>query len=510
MFTVKDLAQLKNKGISAELVEWQLSQFSKGVKPINLVAPATIGKGIMVVENRTRYIDLANNSKKLRLLKFVPASGAASRMFKDLFEYQEKQKSDQDAKTEMPKSVTEFFEHIHRFAFYSALNQKCANSGGVDSLIKSHEYGKILDALLEKDGLAYGELPKGLLLFHKADNNRVCTPFEEHLTEGALYAKSENNQVKIHFTVSPEHQHAFTKLKDSILPWYENKYKVHFDISFSVQKPSTDTIAVTTDNTPFYKSDGTILFRPGGHGALIENLNEMDADIIFIKNIDNVVPESKVSVTVEYKKLLAGILIESREKVFSVLKELKQNTNNKAGHADALKLISDVFQVKLNIDFNELSPDEIAKILIDRLDRPIRVCGVVKNQGEPGGGPFIVLNENSVEYIQIVESSQVDSANATQQKILQSSTHFNPVDLVCSVTDINGKKYNLKQFVDNDTCFISKKSKSGRDLKALELPGLWNGAMAGWNTILVEVPVETFNPVKTVNDLLRPAHQNEF
>lgn len=502
MFTERDRELFASKNISSEKVQWQIEQFIKGVEPVKLERAATSEKEIIVLENFEDYIRLYDNSE-IDVLKFVPASGAASRMFKVLFEFKFKLEEEPETDIEDFPSIKKFFTNIKKFAFYNELNKLLLDQGGVERLINGKKYGVILNGLLTSEGLDYGQLPKGLLSFHFYAGGVARTPFEEHLEEGAKYAYSKGKTVKLHFTVSPEHVNAFKKHKELVVNKYQEMYDVKYDISFSVQKPSTDTIAVTEEDKPFY-DDGEILFRPGGHGALIENLNDIDADIIYIKNIDNVVPEKRIGNTIKYKKALGGYILEVQKKVFDLIIAL-ENSPEEQIIGDAKQLLSNTF----NLSESCINKDEdnLVSSLIDRLNRPIRVCGMVKNEGEPGGGPFLVTNKNGCVSPQVVESSQVNLNVPEQKEIFENSTHFNPVDLVCSVRNYKGEKFNLPDYVDLDTCFISHKSKDGRDLKALELPGLWNGAMAGWNTIFIEVSMDTFNPVKTINDLLRDAHQ---
>ena len=445
MFTPSDLAQLEARGISVEKAEKQLHSFTNGFPELDIVSAAAVGNGVLnpteeeidaYVKAWQDYLDEGHT-----VLKFVPASGAASRMFKDLFEYLET--------GEKTKFIEKFLCEKEHFAFAPQL------AGLDEQAAVSH---------LLKD-MNYGNLPKGLLLFHSYEDG-ARTPALEHLVEGAMYAASKG-EVNIHFTVSHEHLPLFQAHLAENKATYEEKLGVKFHISYSEQKPSTDTLAANPDGTPFRTTDGKLLFRPGGHGALIENLNEQSADVIFIKNIDNVVPDRLKGDTIRYKQLLAGVLVAEQKKVFEKL----QDPN--------------------------LAPEEKAK-----LQRPLRVCGVVKNTGEPGGGPFLVREEDGTISCQILESSQISNP-----ALMQQATHFNPVDLVCATRDADGKPYYLPDFVDEKTGFISHKSKDGKELLALELPGLWNGAMSRWNTIFVEVPISTFNPVKTINDLLRPEHQ---
>ena len=395
---------------------------------------------------------------------------------------------------------------FEKFAFYDDLNAACEKMSGKDisALVSEGNYKAVVAALLEAAGLNYGALPKGLLKFHRyEDGNR--TPLEEHLVEGALYAANKNGKVNVHFTVSPEHRRLFEALVADKAAVYAKKYGVDYNVTFSEQKPSTDTIAADMDNQPF-RDNGKLLFRPGGHGALIENLNDLDADVIFIKNIDNVVPDKLKGDTVLYKKLIAGVLVALQQKAFAYLELLD---SGRYTHEQVIEILQ-FLQKKLfckNPETKNLEDAELVLYLKEKLNRPMRVCGMVKNVGEPGGGPFLAYNSDGTISLQILESSQIDMDDPEKKEMFEKGTHFNPVDLVCAVRDYKGRKFDLVNFVDKATGFISYKSKNGKDLKALELPGLWNGAMSDWNTVFVEVPLGTFNPVKTVNDLLRDQHQ---
>lgn len=505
MFTSKDLEILKSKGLTQAEIEQQLDDFRKGFPYLKIEASATIDKGILKVksQDRAKFIETWDNylQQKKEVLKFVPASGAASRMFKDLFSFLSASYSEPTTAAEVY-----FFDNINKFAFFNDLNQICLKKldTSIIELINKGEYKKVVSMLLQPDGLNYGKLPKALLKFHTY-GQRTRTAFEEHLSEGALYAKNSKGNVNIHFTVSPEHETLFRNLLDRKKNFYENSYSVHYNVDFSTQKSNTDTIAADANNEPF-RDNGELLFRPGGHGALIHNLNDLDADIIFIKNIDNVVPDSLKGSTIIYKKLLAGILVAYQEQIFEYLTAIE------AGQYDHEKVLEMVhfLQNELNVRHHDLKNMEDGDLILyikDKLMRPIRVCGMVRNVGEPGGGPFFAVNPDESVSLQILESSQIDMENPEAKAMFEQGTHFNPVDLVCGVKNHKGEKYDLLQFVDPATGFISIKSKDGKELKALELPGLWNGAMSNWNTVFVEVPIETFNPVKTVNDLLRPEHQ---
>ena len=504
-FSPKDLEQISEKGITQSKIERQLDEFKTGFPYLKLEAAASVGKGIKSIAagDISKYIDLWNQYKMgdKKILKFVPASGAASRMFKNLFAFLS---AEYDApETDFEKA---FFSNIEKFAFYNVLDKVCKEKENcsIHELMEKGCYKSVVDYLLNDKGLGYGQLPKGLLLFHKYVGTQR-TPLEEHLVEGALYANCKG-VVHLHYTVSPEHKNLFEDCVNHVKGEYESKFNVRYCVSFSVQKPSTDTIAVNPDNTPFRNSDGSLLFRPGGHGALIENLNDVDADIVFIKNIDNVVLDKFKEDTVTYKQLLAGVLVSLQTKAFEYLRLLESGQFDD----DMLKEFVRFLEQELcchKPGINDLEGAELVAYLKKKLNRPMRVCGVVKNVGEPGGGPFLAYNSDGTVSLQILESSQIDKDNSDYTKMFTEGTHFNPVDLVCATKDYNGDKFNLPDFVDRSTGFISSKSKNGKELKALELPGLWNGAMSDWNTVFVEVPLSTFNPVKTVNDLLREQHQ---
>ena len=505
MMTPQDKELLTKKGISEEQIAEQLASFEKGFPFLKLDAAASVENGILAPEAEAQksYLDAweAYTQTDKTVVKFVPASGAASRMFKNLFEFLG---ADYDApQTDFEKK---FFAEIHNFAFYDDLDAACQknNGKGIDALVAEGNYKAVVAALLESAGLNYGALPKGLLKFHRYDDGNR-TPLEEHLVEGALYAANRNGKVNVHFTVSPEHRALFQALVDEKAAAYAKKFGVEYSISFSEQKPSTDTIAADMDNQPF-RDNGKLLFRPGGHGALIENLNDLEADVIFIKNIDNVVPDKLKGDTVEYKKLIAGVLVTLQQQAFAYMELLESGKYTHEQLLDMLQFLQKKLYCK-NPEVKNLEDSELAIYLKKKLNRPMRVCGMVKNVGEPGGGPFLAYNSDGTISLQILESSQIDMKDAQKKEMFEKGTHFNPVDLVCAVRDYQGRKFDLVKYVDKATGFISFKSKNGKDLKALELPGLWNGAMSDWNTVFVEVPLSTFNPVKTVNDLLREQHQ---
>ena len=505
MLTPEDKDLLVKKGISEQQIAEQLACFEKGFPFLKLDAAASVEKGIMApaeieMKNYLEAWDTYKEGEKT-IVKFVPASGAASRMFKNLFEF-----LGADYNTPKTDFEKKFFDHIHSFAFYNDLNAACMDNTGknIDALMAGKDYKPIVANLLEAAGLNYGALPKGLLKFHRYADG-VRTPLEEHLVEGALYAAGRTGKVNVHFTVSTEHRELFTKLVEEKVAVYAKKYGVEYDVSFSEQKPSTDTVAADMENKPF-RDKRKLLFRPGGHGALIENLNDLDADVIFIKNIDNVVPDRLKEDTVTYKKLIAGVLVTLQKQVFEYLELLDVGKYTHAQLEEIIRFLQQTLCCR-KPDIKDLEDADLVIYLRKKLNRPMRVCGMVKNVGEPGGGPFLAYNADGTVSLQILESSQIDMNDPAKKEMFEKGTHFNPVDLVCAVRDYKGNKFDLVKYVDKATGFISYKSKNGRELKALELPGLWNGAMSDWNTVFVEVPLSTFNPVKTVNDLLREQHQ---
>ena len=477
MFTEKEREQIEAHGLTVEQVELQIENFRKGFPYLKVVSAASPADGILTLSPEEVAAAVSRyeaEAPKLKIQKFVPASGAATRMFKELFEFVNEGKRG--------AGIDQLIDNLDKFAFYPELQQFVAEDADDKAKVET----------IVKSGLCYGAKPKGLVTFHAyPEGNRKAV--EEHLAEGAMYASS-NGVAKIHFTVSPEHIEGFRALLDEKLAQYEEQFGIKYEISFSVQKSSTDTIAVNPDNTPFRTDEGNLLFRPAGHGALIANLNEIDADIIFVKNIDNVTTDARKGDTVTYKKALAGILVGLQAEAAEHLAALN------AGCTDVQKVakfIEERLCVKLPAEYD-------ADLLCSILDRPIRVCGMVRNEGEPGGGPFWVANLDGTQSLQIAESSQIAPEDIP---LMKSATHFNPVDLVCGVRKANGEKFDLTQYTDPETGFISSKSSGGRELRAQELPGLWNGAMAKWNTIFVDVPISTFSPVKVVQDLLRPQHQ---
>ncbi len=492
------------QGMNPETVNQQIQNFKNGFPFLKITAPATPEDGIKVLtESELAHFTETYPSKasKIEVVKFVPASGAASRMFKDLFSFLEG-----DGDLSKSAFTQKFISNLPKFAFFDDLDNSLKSKGtSIQACLDSGDAKKIVNELLSDEGLGYGNLPKGLLRFHSypAENR---TPAQEHLVEGVQYGIGKGNTVKIHFTVSPEHEEKFKAEIGKVLPDLKSTSGLEFEVTYSTQKKATDTIAVTMENEPFEEEDGSLLFRPAGHGALLENLNDIKADLIFIKNIDNVVPDRLKEPTKNYKMAIAGLLLEVQEKVFEALKGL-DSTIDKDSVAFAAEVYSDHLGGKIPATISSGSLEEVGGFLKSKLNRPIRVCGMVRNTGEPGGGPFWIQEEDGSMSLQILETAQIDLNDSNSKTHFSASTHFNPVDLVCGTKDYKGNSFDLMKFRDMQTGFITEKSKSGRDLKALELPGLWNGAMAGWNTLFVEVPLITFNPVKTVNDLLRDEHQ---
>ena len=477
MFTHDEITQIEAHGLTVAQVESQIENFRTGFPALPVVRAASGSDGVVQLsEEEVAAAEARYDSRRteLRTIKFVPASGAATRMFKELFE-----SVNDDKRT---PGIDRLITNLEKFAFFAELAK----------YLKPQIDDKDVVRNIIIDGLGYGAKPKGLVTFH-AYKEGARKPVEEHLVEAALYA-SNGEKAAIHFTVSPEHRSGFLSLLEERQSHYEQKYGIKYEVSFSEQSPATDTIAVNLDNTPFRTDDGKLLFRPAGHGALITNLDKLEADIIFVKNIDNVTTDERKPDTTTYKKALAGELLRLQERVFDLLRAFERG---EACEAEATTFLREELYCKL--------PENASReLIIATLDRPIRVCGMVKNEGEPGGGPFWVRDNEGREQLQIAESSQIAKED---MHLMKEATHFNPVDLVCGVMRYDGTKYDLTKYTDPKTGFISQKSAGGRDLRAQELPGLWNGAMANWNTIFVEVPISTFSPVKVVQDLLRPEHQ---
>lgn len=508
-FNENDKKLFLTKGITQETITTQIGIFKRGIPYLKLAAAATPEKGIKVFGDAeieqlcTLYEKAIPN---IDVLKFVPASGAASRMFKDMFTLMENDEKGQvDEKSAL--KIKKFFQDLPRYAFYPKLKEIMTQAGeDFENVLTKQDYATIAGYILNEKGLNYASTPKALIKFHNY-GDEVRTSLEEHLVEGAQFCRNTQGETHLHFTLSPEHKQGVIGLLSRVVPTYSARYNTTYHISYSEQKPSTDTIAVDMNNEPFREADGQLLFRPAGHGALIENLNDCKEPLIFIKNIDNIVPDRLRAETICYKKVIGGLLIKLKDKVAHYLHLFEQGQPDSPLLYEAAVFAREELLINITQEVYH-NPQVLYTFLKSKLNRPIRVCGMVVNAGEPGGGPFWVENpKDKTLSLQIVESSQIDMGNEVQKNILKHATHFNPVDLVCWVYDYKGNKFDLTHFVDTDTGFISQKSKDGRELKALELPGLWNGAMADWITVFVDVPLITFNPVKTIDDLLRKEHE---
>ena len=509
VLNAEELSQIEKLGMTAADIESQITNFKNGFSKTELVEPATVENGGIVRLTDEEIAQYESSYRKLgrgkRVLKFVPASGAATRMFNDLIAFSSTYFGVAHNFGEEFPEVKDFLENIRSFAFFNDLKNAMEEAGlDFDDYMTRGDYTAIINILLKKQYLGYGSLPKALIKFHKYGNLQR-TALEEHIVEGALYAQSSDGKVRLHFTISPEHLPLFRKKMSEVKRYYEGAFKVAIDATFSEQKHYTDRIVVDEYNNPVRDENGKLIFRPGGHGALIENLNECRADVIFIKNIDNVAPDWMKHTTVIYKKVLAGMLLTLQQKVFEQMKTMEGDATE-AQVMKCAKFVGEKFNVHLPEGFDSMPIARRKEILTNILDRPIRVCGMVKNQGEPGGGPFIVVDGSGNKSLQIIEPGQVNHKDASQESILQRATHFNPVDIVCATRDRRGRYYDLRKYVDHSTGFISKKNNGSNVVKTQELPGLWNGSMAYWNTVFVEVPLATFNPVKKVTDLLRKEH----
>jgi hypothetical protein len=502
-FSDEDLEAIRAKGIDIQEVSRQLEIFHRGVKPVKLIRPARVGDGIVQItpNERDRLVSVHDHAALGgRMLKFVPASGVASRMFKDWYSYYQRGGFDS------PERSAEFLHDIVKFAFFNDLERIMALDGqDIEGCTRAERHADILEYILTPRGLNYAWLPKALLKFHiYPGHNR--TAMEEHLVEAALYVRDARNICKVHFTVSEEHESPLRDLLSRVRGYYEDLHGVKYEIAVTIQFSSTDTIAVDMENRPFRDKKGKILFRPGGHGALLQNLNAIDGDIIFIKNIDNVVPDRLKDTTVFYKKVLGGYLVQLQDEIFQNLSLLFSEEMNDEMLSKMIRFCREEMFLSFPDGFGNYSASAKKEYVFRKLNRPIRVCGMVKNEGEPGGGPFWIEEEDGTQSLQIVEHTEVNLHSEEEEEIWKSSSHFNPVDLVCGVRNYRGEKFDLNLYGNRDLVFISEKSHEDGDLKALELPGLWNGSMAFWNTVFVEVPLETFNPVKTIDDLLRKSH----
>jgi nicotinamide riboside kinase len=512
-FSSRDFVQIYEHGIPVANILRQLNILRDGIPKSNLIASATRFNGILKLseadfEKKATFFETYKSNLKLK--KFVPASGAATRMFKFLIAFLndfdfENESINAYINRKKDSELSIFIIGLDKFPFFEAVIEKLhAVFPDFDALDNDHKNYYFIKILLSLDYFDYANKPKGVLPFHQYKTH-IATAIEEHLYECAHYASSKNNS-HLHFTVSEIHQNQFEKIVDTVKSKVETQSGTSIEINYSYQNKSTDTLAVDAENNPFRDEKGDLVFRPGGHGALIENLNNLDADVVFIKNIDNVI-QNNIDKIALYKKGLAGILIALQQQLFEYLNAIEANAIQQENIDEIVLFLNDKVNIEMPDDFNSDTFENKIIQIKAILNRPIRVCGMVKNEGEPGGGPFWVRDKKGTVSLQIVETSQVDLTDANQMKIISNATHFNPVDLVCGIRDYKGKKFDLKNFVDHESGFIVEKSQNGLALKAYELPGLWNGAMANWISIFVEVPLITFNPVKTVNDLLKPAHQ---
>ena len=510
-----DFIKIYNRNADVEIIADQFQVLKNGIPKINLERPAIINDGILrISDDEAIYFSNFFDDKKsnLKLEKFVPASGAASRMFKFLNEFLNDYKLGEESinayiNTKKEKNLPIFLVAKEKFPFFNeVLEVAKSNLSEYVSWEKDTRDYSFIKTMLSPKHFDFANKPKAVLPFHKYDNH-TATAIEEHLNECAFYAKA-NGKSTLHFTVSEEHQNDFETIINEVKPRIEKQSNTEINVKYSYQNKATDVIAVDLEGNPFRDENDNIVFRPGGHGALIENLNNLNGDIIFIKNIDNVIQNHIQEISL-YKKALAGILVQYQENIFRFMKMLSNENISNEDLTEIVNYIKSKLNIAIKDDFVKYTKESKVDHLKTILNRPIRVCGMVKNEGEPGGGPFWVIDKKGKTFLQIIESSQIDSKDARQKEIFDSATHFNPVDLICGIKDYNGQKFDLKKFIDKNSGFIVEKTSKGKSLRAFELPGLWNGAMAKWLTIFVEVPLITFNPVKTVNDLLKPAHQSK-
>ena len=517
LFTKADLEQMDQLGIREEEASRQVAILKKGPRWSALQRPCTPGDGIAVIDGKEqeRLISLWQEAAdRGRFSAFLPASGAATRMFAFLERIRnrldrvtfEGMAEEFDAISEDYQEFRAFIESLNEFAFVEALAEVMSQAGiSLPEKIQLQDYSEILGFLLESQGLKYSSLPKALIPFHRYSDH-CRTALEEHLVEAIPTVRDRKGRCRLHFTVAPEHENEVKIFAREAAAKYGKNFGVQYELSFSIQSPATNTLALDPENRPFRRPDGSLLFRPGGHGALLQNLNGCEGDIVFIKNIDNVVKDSLRDPVVRYQRILAGRLIELEQAIFGYLRLLSSRSMEAKVMQEVLGFVGHHLSVSLPENFLTCSDQEKVSRLFSLLNRPLRVCGMVVNRGEPGGGPFWVKDHSGGLSLQLVEQAEIDGGSPEQVAILEASTHFSPVQIVCGLRDFKGEPFDLAQFADPEAVFVTRKSEYGRELKALELPGLWNGGMAYWNTFFVEVPEETFNPVKTINDLLRPGH----
>ena len=509
MLTEQDVEQIQAHGLTLDKVYRQLEKLSLGIPFTEVVTPALVGNGIEQIEEPEAQALIDHYDErvdKLDVVKFVPASGAATRMFKFLYrflnEFDPKTETlNRFLKRESNSALVEFLDNQKEFPFINQVRKTIRDRfPQYKQSNKGERAVYMIRAMLEPEGLNFGDMPKGLIPFHRY-RKFVKTAFEEQLFEAAHYAASRG-EAQLHFTFSPKHLDLFKETYSAVEKRVSNLTRTKFAITYSFQSGETDSIAVTDDLKPLRNAKGELIFRPSGHGALLKNLNEVNADMVFIKNIDNVCASEYISKVTHYKKLLAGKLLKVQQQCHAYLQQMEGNRMS----SEKLAEVKSFLYNELHIKQLPETQDKIAELL----DRPIRVCGMVRNTGAPGGGPFWVKDENEQVSLQIVESAQINLQDEHQAHVLSESSHFNPVDLVCGLKNYKGEKFDLRNYTDSNSGFIARKSEGGRAIRALELPGLWNGSMARWNTIFVEVPLITFNPVKTVNDLLRRPHKPNY
>ena len=512
-FSEQDYKQITEHGIAIEKIQKQIHYYKKGVAKTVIVEPAKVNNGIFTfdeteIQKKANYFEA--NKSNLKLIKFVPASGAASRMFKFLNEFLNEYDVENESinayiNRKKASELSIFIVGLEKFPFFEAVQEQLRKLyPDFDKFESDSKNYYFIKTLLSPQFFNYSNKPKAILPFHRYQNH-IATPIEEHLLECACYSSS-NGKSHLHFTISENHQKAIESVIEQTKRKVEQTTQIAMEIGFSYQNKATDILAVDLENKPFRDENGKLFFRPGGHGALIENINNLDGDLIFVKNIDNVIQNHK-EINTLYKKALAGIMLESQKQIYSYLQAIEEGKDFNI--EEIINFSKTNLNIKVSKDVFKYTLENQILYIKKILDRPIRVCGMVKNEGDTGGGPFWVRDSKGVVSLQIVETSQIDLTNADQAKIFSNTTHFNPVDLVCGIHNYKGEKYNLSDFVDNNSGFIVHKNQKGRTLKSYELPGLWNGAMAKWITVFVEVPLITFNPVKTVNDLLKPAHQQQ-
>lgn len=498
LLSEKDIQQIENRGLSLTAVKKQLAFFSRGVKSFEMVRPCTIDDGIFSFSSRQRN-DLISfyehNSQNYKLMKFVPASGAASRMFSEWYVAREK------GSFGSKKLDKLFLNNLKIMPFFCLIEEAKNKRKIVESRIDS-----VLNYILSSDGLNYGQKPKALIPFHYYRPGDMRTPMDEHICEAAYYIRDVHNHCHIHFTVAAGYKHEAVEYLKHVISKYEKLYGLKYNIQFSLQSSSTNTPAVDSNNMPLRDKAGKIIFRPGGHGALLNNLNELDGDFIFIRNIDNIAPEQAWPKIIPYRKMIGGLAMQVQEEIFAAIRQLKSTKANASVIQDIISFCSKKLNVAVPRNITRQSLEHKRRYLLSQLNKPLRICAMVRNEGEPGGGPFWILENDGTMSLQIVEKGHVNEKDKEQSKIWSQSNFFNPVDMVCAIKNYQGRKFNLFNYVNKNAYLIAQKTEKGRTIKALEVPGLWNGSMAYWNTIFVHVPLNVFHPVKMIEDLLRPGH----